>query len=220
MKYMTYSRLINCRAALVALGLGLTALNASAQHVNAGALNQSAGSQLYFANGASYVASSGYTFSMNYSNTGTYAGFFNTGSPTFTSLSYSNAVGPAFGTHLDLSIVSVAGPTGGTFSFWEEGATAPTLSLLSGATSSSLLFQLSANTSAGGTDPYGHLHGRRFAVDQAGSYTIGFQLLDSTGYHTASDVYYLTYVATVPEPAVGALGMLGLAGLHFMRRRK
>lgn len=65
---------------------GTAAISVNAQHINAGALGTSQGDQLYFANGAAFVAGSGFVKPLTYSSTGAYAGYIN-GSITFTALS-------------------------------------------------------------------------------------------------------------------------------------
>src|SRR5688500_13869203 len=95
---------------IVAMGLAFDAHQAQAQHINAGAVGTNQGSQLYFQNGANFVNTSGFVASMNYSNSGTYAGSYNIGGPSFTALARTNASGPpspsaaAFGAFLQLRL--------------------------------------------------------------------------------------------------------------------
>ncbi len=222
------------------LALGLAVSGAQAQHINAGALGTTQGSQLYFGNGASYVNTSGYTRSLNYSNSGTFAGWFNNSSPTFTALAQTtnNGATPspfaaAYGSFLQLRLESVvSGPVGGTFSFFDHGATTPTLNLGVGSSvGSGNLFDLSdASHGAGtvGADPYGHLHGRRYAVSLPGDYLVGFRIIDSsvngTGggpIHTDSDLFLMTFRAVaVPEPTTATLMGMGLLAVGLGVRRK
>lgn len=231
--------------AALALGLVLAGPGAQAQHLNAGALSQTQGSQLYFANAAGFVSGSGFVVTsvsptMSYSNSGTYAGFFNTGNPTFTALATTtnNGATPspfaaANGAFLQLRLESVvSGPLGGTFSFFDHGATSPTLSLGVGSSvGSGNLFELSDDTlGAGdpGADPFGHIHGRRFAVDLPGSYQVGFRIVDTSvngigsgPIHTDSQLYLLTFNAVaVPEPATAALLGLGVVAVGIVARRR
>lgn len=227
-------------AALLALGLAVS--GAQAQHINAGALGTTQGSQLYFGNGASYVNTSGYARSLNYSNSGTFAGWFNSSSPTFTAAAQTtnNGATPAlyaaaYGSFLQLRIETVAsGPVGGAFAFWEDGnlTTTPTFSLNVGqtVTSGNLLDLSDASLGAGlpGADPYGHLHGRRYAVSLPGDYVVGFRIIDSSvnglnggPIHTDSDLFLMTFRAVaVPEPASAAMLGLGLIALSLGVRRK
>ena len=230
--------------AALALGLGLAVSNVQAQHVNAGALSTAQGGQLYFANAAGFVSSSGFVVTsvspnMNYSNSGTFAGLFNTGSPTFTALAQTtnNGATPspfaaAYGSFLQLRLESVvSGPVGGTFSFFDHGAVAPTYSLGVGSSvGSGNLFELSDDTlGAGdpGADPFGHIHGRRYAADLPGSYQVGFRIVDTSvnGFgggpiQADSQLYLITFNAVaVPEPATAAMLAMGVIAAGIKMRR-
>jgi hypothetical protein len=212
----------------------LLAGKASAQHghLNAGAAGQNQNDQLVWANGAEFTAGSGYIQEMAFATAGRYAGLFNSG-PTFTALSLTNAGGPAAGSFLTAEIVSVAGPVGGQFAFWEGedlgGGSSPLFSIVSGGTGLSYQFALSdASLGAGiaGQDPSGHIHGRRFTTTAEGLYTVGFRMLDTSmngtgggSIHVPSEVLYINF-ATVPEPSVFVLVGLGLAGAWWFRRRQ
>ena len=228
--------------AALALGLGLALSSVQAQHINAGAFNTNQGSQLYFGNGASYVNTSGYTRSLNYSNSGQFASWFNSSSPTFTAAAQTtnNGATPAlyaaaYGSFLQLRIETVAsGPLGGTFAFWEDGnsTTTPTFNLNVGqtVTTGNLLDLSDASIGAGtvGADPYGHLHGRRYAVSLPGDYLVGFRIIDTSinglngePIHTDSDLFLLTFRAVaVPEPTALALVGLGIVAVGVGVHRK
>lgn len=230
--------------AALTLGLGLAVSSVQAQHVNAGALNTSQGGQLYFQNASGFVNGSGFVITsvsptMNYSNSGTYAGFFNSG-PTFTALAQTanNGATPspfaaAYGSFLQLRLESVvSGPVGGTFSFFDHGATTPTYGLGVGSfVTSGNLFELSDDTlGAGdpGADPFGHIHGRRFAADVAGSYQVGFRIVDTSingigggPIQSDSQLYLMTFNAVaVPEPTVLSLVAGGVIAVGMGIRRK
>ena len=232
--------------AALTLGLGLAVPGAQAQHLNAGALSTAQDGQLYFDNASGFVNRSGFVITsvsptMNYSNSGIYAGYFNTGSPTFTALAQTTANGAtpspnaaAFGTFLQLRLESVvSGPVGGMFSFFDDDEVAPTYSLGVGSSvASGNLFELTDATLGAGTpgaDPYGHIHGRRFAVDLPGSYQVGFRIVDTSvngigggTIQSDSQLYLLTYTTVVPEPTVVSL-LAGVAvalrlGIHRKSR--
>jgi MYXO-CTERM domain-containing protein len=214
--------------------LGTTAVQA--QHINAGALGTNQGDQLYFENGASFVNTSGYTKTLTYATTGTYVGYIQ-GSITFTA-SARTALGgetpsptaAALGSFLELGIVSVTGPDGGQFAFWDAGATTPTFSYASGFSVASPVstWDLSDPATAGdpGEDPFGHLHGRRLTATVPGSYTVGFKIVDTsvngTGggpIHSASETFLVNFTA-VPEPEeYAAVAAAALVGFALWRRR-
>jgi hypothetical protein len=225
---------------LPALLMGAAAA-VQAQHIEAGAMGTTQGSQLYFENGATYVAGSGYLQRMTLATTGRYAGYVNT-SITFTALSRLGGAeeaspnAAALGSFLELGIVSVQGPTGGAFQFWEGtgqgGGAGWNVSYEVGYSVSTPTFtwDLSNPATAGdpGEDPYGHLHGRRFTVTGAqGTYTVGFQIVDTSvngagggPIHTPSETYYVEFNA-VPEPSeYAAMAGVTLAGFALWRRRK
>ena len=214
---------------LAAAGLTWTAA-AQHGHLNAGAVGQNQGDKLSFANGSIFAADSGYAKVLAPQSSGAYAGFYQ-GGITLTALATTVANGgpaagaSAPGSFLEARITSVAGPAGGYFSFWEEGATVPTFSYASGTTGATATFALSdAGNGAGtaGADPFGHLHGRTFTVSAPGDYTVGFSLTDTskngTGggpIHADSDTLYIHF-QTIPEP--GLLALLGVGGVAVVLR--
>lgn len=115
-----------------------------------------------------------------------------------------NGLAFADGSLARVEVVAVTGPAGGTFSFWEAGATAPTWTRPAGWT-------------AGGDAPtivvyedltgYGHIHGRAFSMDRPGTYQVSFRALDDAGQRTASPVKTVTF--TAQEPPALALAVNG-----------
>ncbi|HAB17623.1 MAG TPA: PEP-CTERM sorting domain-containing protein [Verrucomicrobiota bacterium] len=231
---------------LILLGLGLICwanpMRAQHGHLNAGALGTNQGDALMFVNGADFAASSGYVKVLNPALTGPYAGYFEGGiTPTAVhSLSgtdgngipyVANPNGAALGSFLEMAIVSVEGPAGGGFQFWEDEAEVPTLSYSVGysTTAPTDLIVLSDASSGAGTpggDPYGHLHGRRFSTSTEGSYTVGFQLFDTSAngvgggpLQSPSDILYIRFDA-VPEPGTVALGAMGATAVAWLIRRR
>ncbi len=203
---------------------GQTAL-AQHGHLNVGAVGTAQGDALNFANGAIFAESSGYVRAMPLATTGARVGYYS-GSITLTALPATVANGgpaasaPALGSFIQYGIVSVTGPAGGQFAFWDGGATAPTLSYTVGYSSvAPTLIPLSdASIGAGtaGADPFGHLHGRNFTVTIPGEYSVGFQAFDTSvngtgggSIHSASPVLTVKFSA-VPEPGVVALFALGV----------
>lgn len=220
------------QAGAFAAALMCCAQPVTAQHLEAGAAGQNQNDALVWANASELAASSGYVKELTYADTGRYAGLYN-GSITLTALSSATAGGPAPGSFIQAEIVSVAGPAGAFFGFWEGvdlgGGLTPTYNIATGSEGLSLQYALSdANAGAGqpGQDPFGHLHGRRFTASEEGLYTVGFRAVDTSAngagggsIHTASDIVYINFQA-VPEPSVLALAGTGLAGLWFLRRKR
>jgi len=131
------------------------------------------------------------------------------------------------GTLVKMRILSVSGPTGARFGFWDAGRAAgfdtPTASFL--ADGSSIDFSYTLSEPLFGVpqleqDPYGHIHGRGFTADMAGNYTVKFQLYDGSGLNLINDSPEYTFNFTaVPEP--GALWLIiGAATAVFLYRRK
>jgi hypothetical protein len=197
-------------AGLTAIGLLLSTEGVRAQHghLNAGAKGTNQGDQLYWANGDIFAYNSGYVKEMTYADTGTYAGNYD-GSISFTALPATTANGgpafgaPALGSLLVLEVFSVEGPAGGSWSYWDTGATKPTITVQSGTTDATNRIDLSnraIGAGAPGADPFGHLHGRRQSVSKWGVYKVGFKIYDvstnGTGggpIHTPSDPFFINW---------------------------
>lgn len=187
--------------------------NARAQHahLNAGALGKELHSQLSFINGSFFVTNSGYVVNLNRASSGVYAGYYQ-GGITFTALpATSDAGGPAFGhaalgAFLELHIDAVSGPTNASFGFWEEGDTAPRHALETGKpiAPGSVRFALSEGSGLPGSDPFGHIHGRRFTTTHPGLYSMRCHILDISAnapdhgpLHRASEPFDLFFQAGI-----------------------
>jgi hypothetical protein len=188
--------------------LGVNLARAQHGHLNAGAAGTTQNSKLYFDNGADFVTSSGYVKTLNFTNSARFAGYYE-GGITLTALPVTPASGgptpnaPALGSFIRFAMSSLSGPPGGSFGFWEGGSTNPTLSLLPGEASTNL-FPLSQGDGSPGSDPFGHIHGRRFTATKPGLYTIGFSLFDTSAngtnhgpIHTPSDMLPVYFQAGV-----------------------
>jgi hypothetical protein len=110
------------------------------------------------------------------------------------------------GAFLWLEIVSVSGPPGAHFGFWEENWSqffdTPTVSFATNQPTGSYRFVLSEGFDDAAEDPQGHIHGRSWTADQPGDYFIGFRLVDlsTTGpgggsWHPPSPVYFYHFQA-------------------------
>jgi hypothetical protein len=175
-------------------------------HLNVGAVGTNQNDQLIFDNASAFSTTNDYVKTLLYATSGTYAGYYQ-GNITFTALAATadhlgpvpNA--PALGSRIFAELVSVSGPAGGAFAFWDTGATSPAISLATG-TSGTNTFRLSENDGSPGSDPYGHIHGRRFTATKPGFYTVAFRAWDfSTNglaggpIHTPSEVLKVYFQA-------------------------
>jgi len=181
---MKYSSI---RKLALALGLALsvqTTLHAQHGHLNAGAAGTNQNDRLLWANGADFIASSGYIKTLDYTNAGRYAGHYQ-GGITLTALPATAAhagpapSAPALGSFIQFRIACLEGPDGGAFNFWESTGATPVLSLTPGQSSTNL-WRLSESDGSPGSDPYGHIHGRRFTATKAGIYKVGFTAVDTS----------------------------------------
>ena len=107
-----------------------------------------------------------------------------------------SALNPAEGSDPAVELVSVTGPAGAFFSFWESGATTATWSRPSGWNQTEL-DRPSFPVILGGET---HAHGRVFTVDRPGDYQIVFQARDKNNLLFASSSYAITFHAQLPPP--------------------
>jgi hypothetical protein len=151
-------------------------------HLNVGAVGTNQDDPLTFDNAAIFEIAANYVKTLTFTNSSTYAGYYQ-GNITLTVLAATadhagpEPDAPALGSQIFAQLVSVDGPAGGVFAFWDTGATNPTISLACGSTGTNI-FRLSENDGSPGSDPYGHIHGRRFTATKPGIYTVGFRALD------------------------------------------
>ncbi len=139
--------------------------------------------------------------------------------------------GALSGDSIRLVLFAVTGPTGATFGFYEAGATDVTLSMTTGMTGGNGSLPLSdpAWLAASPSDPYGHLHGRRWVATDAGDYTITWALtnvgtggtFDSQAPGNTGPQFFTQTFSAVPEP--GTIALIAIAasvGLYAWRRRR
>jgi len=112
-----------------------------------------------------------------------------------------------------IEIVSVTGPAGGSFSFWEVGALQPTWSRTTGWT----LGQ--ANAAVFPVIYFGenHQHGRAFTLDRPGTYSVTFRAVDANGVLTPSEEKIITFQA-LPPPRLSIRIENGQAVVSFLSR--
>lgn len=77
-----------------------------------------------------------------------------------------------------VQLLSVSGPEGASFAFWEAGATTPTWSRPTGWTATATDRPDLHTDDMGG---YGHIHGRVFTATHPGAYTVVFRASDNLG---------------------------------------
>jgi hypothetical protein len=204
---------------LVVLALFTGMLSGRADtHIYAGALGTNQNDQLYFSNGLLFDANlSTFSFPQILRTNGLNKNYYRGDVLTFTALPGTELnggpIGPtpghaAFGSQLAIQLVSVAGPPGGSFAFWEGDGESDlgsiTFSLPVGATNGTDYFVISQNAGVPNADPYGHIHGREFTTSLPGTYIVGFRIIDvSTNgagggpIHAPSDVFPLRFQAGI-----------------------
>ena len=188
-------------ALAAALGLIVSGCHAQAQHIHlsAGAENQLQNSRLRLVNGSSYDINSNISgsspptpacFFMSDNDPDLYpnlyqveVGFAALPATLWTGGPAPNAAAP--GAYIEVKVISVAGPPGGSIGFWEENEemteTIRRFSIPSGTSGSTNRFNVSEGiTTPDGPDPFGHIHGRRFTANKPGLYTMGLQLVDTS----------------------------------------
>jgi len=112
-----------------------------------------------------------------------------------------NALYEAVGANPRIEVVSVQGPAGGSFAFWEVGAVAPTWLRAAGWTGTGATFPVIVNGD-------NHAHGRAFTMDRPGTYTVTFCAVDTAGKFTPSANKTITFVAQQPPKL--SIDMVGL----------
>lgn len=177
-------------------------------HLNVGADGAAQGDPLMWANGADFIDASGYVKTLEFAATGRYAGYYQ-GGITLTALPATPAHAgpdpdaPAVGSYIHFQMACLEGPADGAFQFWDSTGTAPAESLAPGENGTNF-WVLSENEGAAGTDPYGHIHGRRFTATRPGVYRIAFTAFDLSGngtgggpIHTPSESLTVAFQAGV-----------------------
>ena len=158
-------------------------------HIYSGAVGTNQGDALFFSNGVLFdAARTNYAMPQILRTNGLNAGYYRGDALTFAALSATPVNGgdtvghAALGCRLAVQMVSVTGPAGGSFAFWEgDGESdlgAITFSVPVGETKGTNFFIISENQGEPGADPYGHIHGREFTASAPGTYLVGFRVID------------------------------------------
>jgi hypothetical protein len=125
-------------------------------------------------------------------------------------LTFTNEMGDA---DPRIELVSVSGPAGGNFAFWEVGALEPTWSRPSGWDEG----QGDAPGFAVVVDGDGHAHGRAFTMDRPGNYTVTFRAVDANRIFSVSANHTVIFRAQQPpQLSISIVG--GNATLSFTSR--
>lgn len=173
--------------AALALGLVLSVqlkLQAQHGHLNVGAAGTNPGDRLIWANGADFIESSSYVKTLDYTNAARFAGYYQqnitlTVLPATAEHAGPDPAAPALGSFIQFRLACLEAPVGGEFGFWDAGTTNPSISLSAGGRSTNL-WRLTESDGSPGSDPYGHVHGRRFTATKPGLYRIGFTAVDTS----------------------------------------
>lgn len=158
-------------------------------HIYAGALSADQNGKLAFSNGFLFDATqTNFALPQILRTNGLNAGYYRGDALTFSALAGTVPNGgpipghAAFGSEIAVQVVSVEGPPGGGFQFWEGDGESDlgniTFSVPVGAINGSNYFVVSENRGVQGSDPYGHIHGREFTTSKPGIYIVGFRLID------------------------------------------
>jgi hypothetical protein len=110
----------------------------------------------------------------------------------------------ALGSHMEMQLVSLAGPAQGSLSFWESGNMQPAITLAVGETAGTGRLVLTQNEGQPGCDPYGAIPGRHLAANRSGLYCLGFRIVDTSTngpaggpLHADSPLYFMYFQAGV-----------------------
>lgn len=198
----------------ILLGLGALVLPGRADtHIYAGATGTNQNDRCSFGNGSVFDARlSSVSLPQILRTNGLNAGHYRGDALTFSALAaLPENGGPipgraAFGARLAVQVVSVDGPPGGLFSFWEGDGESDlgqiTFSVPVGTTDGTNHLVISENNGEPDADPYGHIHGREFTTSAPGTYLIGFRVVDLSvngagggPIHAPSDVLLVRFQA-------------------------
>jgi len=161
-------------------------------HLAAGATTNSPGATLVFQNAGDFGGDTGFVFNLTAGTTNdAYLGYYYTGDVVFEALAATPDFGgpepgaAAPGTFVQIKLLSIEGPSGATFGFWETDqdgldSTNLTWSLPVPFHNGTNLIHVSESDGSPGSDPYGHLHGRIYSFDKPGLYKVTWQFVDTS----------------------------------------
>jgi hypothetical protein len=161
-------------------------------HLAAGATSSLPGAALVFQNDGDFGGDTRFVFNLTAGTTnGAYLGYYYTDDLVFIALAATpNNGGPepgaaALGTYVQVKLLSVEGPPGASFGFWEtsqEGvdSTNLTWSVPVPYSNGTNLIHVSESDGSPGSDPYGHIHGRIYSLTKPGLYKATWQFVDTS----------------------------------------
>ncbi|HLH52508.1 MAG TPA: hypothetical protein VKY92_02740 [Verrucomicrobiae bacterium] len=161
-------------------------------HLAAGATSNTNGATLVFQNDGDFGGDTGFVFNLTQGTTNdAYLGYYYTGDLVFVALAATPDYGgpepgaAALGTFVQVKLLSIEGPTGAQFGFWETSqdgvdSTNLTWTLPVPFRGGTNLIHVSEGDGSPGSDPYGHLHGRIYSFTKPGLYKITWQLVDTS----------------------------------------
>ena len=186
---MTLSLKLSTILALATSGVGLQAHD----HMPAAATSSDPGATLeYDPTATDYTTNSGFVFALTAGTTNdAYLGYYYTDDQVFIALAATGDNGgpepghAALGTYIQVKLLSVTGPPGASFGFWETpengvDSTNLTWSVSVPYHNGTNLIHVSESDGSPGSDPYGHIHGRIYSVTQPGFYTATWQFVDTS----------------------------------------
>jgi hypothetical protein len=162
-------------------------------HMPAAATSSAPGATLqYDPSATDYTTRSGFVFALTAGTTNDpYLGYYYTDDQIFDALAATlDSGGPvpghaALGTYVQVKLLSMEGPAGASFGFWEAledgvDSTNLTWSVTVPYHNGTNLIHVSESDGSPGSDPYGHIHGRIYSVTKPGFYIATWQFVDTS----------------------------------------
>ncbi len=183
-----------------------------------GARDQTTDAPLVLVNSNLFTTNTLAVIDLPHTNAGACARLFETAIPML-ALPATAANGGPMANHaspgacLGMQLLSLTGPAGGTLGIWEDDQTQPSVIVRVGEPVPTNFLVVSQNKAEAGSDPYGLVQTRHFALDQPGLYCLGFRLLDLStngpsggSIHSPSPTYYTYFQAGLTISLIKAEG--------------
>ena len=201
-----------------------TDLASAHDHLVAGATGNTIGATLIFQNDGDFRGDTGFVFNLIAGSTNdAYLGYYYTDDLVFIALAATpDNGGPepgaaALGTYIQAKLLSVEGPSGAMFGFWETSqdgvdSTNLTWTVHVPFQNGTNLIHVTEGNGSAGSDPYGHIHGRIYSFDKPGLYKATWQFVDTSTngpkggpVDLPSAPFYLYYQADLTTGAIGVV---------------